>query len=72
MPFCGNTPARHTPNHHPTPHAHAHPHPHARSLGYMIEDIESPDQIEQAAVLVFPGVGSFGNAMEVLLPHVAT
>uniref|UniRef100_A0A7S3DLQ0 Imidazole glycerol phosphate synthase hisHF n=1 Tax=Entomoneis paludosa TaxID=265537 RepID=A0A7S3DLQ0_9STRA len=34
--------------------------------GYEIEDITSPEQILQAKVIVFPGVGSFGSAMRVL------
>lgn len=34
--------------------------------GYEIEDIERPEQIDQAKVIVFPGVGSFGSAMRVL------
>lgn len=34
--------------------------------GYEIEDITSPDQIGDAKVLVFPGVGSYGSAMKVL------
>jgi glutamine amidotransferase/cyclase len=34
--------------------------------GYEIEDITTPEQIGQAKVIVFPGVGSFGSAMRVL------
>lgn len=34
--------------------------------GYEIEDITNPDQINEAKVLVFPGVGSYGSAMSVL------
>lgn len=34
--------------------------------GYEIEDIERPEQIAQAKVIIFPGVGSFGSAMRVL------
>jgi len=34
--------------------------------GYEIEDITSPEQIADAKVLVFPGVGSYGSAMTVL------
>ena len=34
--------------------------------GYEIEDITDPSQIDQAKVLVFPGVGSYGSAMKVL------
>jgi len=34
--------------------------------GYDIEDITEPSQILEAKVLVFPGVGSYGSAMEVL------
>ena len=34
--------------------------------GYEIEDITKPEQIDQAKVIVFPGVGSFGSAMKVL------
>lgn len=34
--------------------------------GYEIEDITDPSQIDQAKVIIFPGVGSFGSAMTVL------
>mmetsp|Transcript_30566 Transcript_30566/g.46903 ORF Transcript_30566/g.46903 Transcript_30566/m.46903 type:complete len:564 (-) Transcript_30566:2488-4179(-) len=34
--------------------------------GYEIEDITSPEQIDKAKVLIFPGVGSYGSAMSVL------
>mmetsp|Transcript_19522 Transcript_19522/g.25172 ORF Transcript_19522/g.25172 Transcript_19522/m.25172 type:complete len:561 (+) Transcript_19522:78-1760(+) len=34
--------------------------------GYEIEDITTPEQIDEAKVIVFPGVGSFGSAMRVL------
>mmetsp|Transcript_4820 Transcript_4820/g.6834 ORF Transcript_4820/g.6834 Transcript_4820/m.6834 type:complete len:565 (-) Transcript_4820:1630-3324(-) len=34
--------------------------------GYEIEDITSPEQIDDAKVLIFPGVGSYGSAMSVL------
>lgn len=34
--------------------------------GYEIEDIVHPEQIAQASVIVFPGVGAFGSAMRVL------
>lgn len=34
--------------------------------GYEIEDITSPAQIDDAKVIIFPGVGSFGSAMRVL------
>ena len=37
-----------------------------RRLGYNVEDISSPESIRSARVLVFPGVGSFGNAMKIL------
>ena len=37
-----------------------------RALGYAIHDVESESDIAAAAVLVFPGVGSFGSAVEVL------
>lgn len=36
------------------------------SCGYTITDITSPSQIDVADVIVFPGVGSFHSAMEVL------
>lgn len=36
------------------------------SNGYEIEDITDPKQIDEAKVLVFPGVGSYGSAMKVL------
>jgi len=35
-----------------------------RKLGFEVKDVKSPDDILQAEKLVFPGVGSFGNAME--------
>ncbi len=35
-----------------------------RKLGYEVKHVTSPDDIEQAEKLIFPGVGSFGNAME--------
>jgi len=34
--------------------------------GYEVEDITDPSQIDDAKVLVFPGVGSYGSAMSVL------
>jgi glutamine amidotransferase/cyclase len=34
--------------------------------GYEIEDITCVEQIENAKVIIFPGVGSFGSAMSVL------
>jgi glutamine amidotransferase/cyclase len=37
-----------------------------QAAGYEVQDIETPDQIAQADVIVFPGVGSFGSAMRVL------
>jgi glutamine amidotransferase/cyclase len=36
------------------------------SQGYEITDIVSPEQIDKAAVIVFPGVGSYASAMKVL------
>ena len=45
----------------PTPRRNA-----IRALGYAIHDVESESDIDAAAVLVFPGVGSFGSAVEVL------
>lgn len=35
-----------------------------RKLGFEVKDVKNPDDIVQAEKLVFPGVGSFGNAME--------
>ena len=35
-------------------------------LGFEIDYITSPEQIATAQVLIFPGVGSFGNCMKVL------
>ena len=35
-----------------------------RKLGYEVQDVQKPDDIIHAEKLVFPGVGSFGNAME--------
>ena len=34
--------------------------------GYEIEDITTPAQIESAKVIVFPGVGAYGTAMQIL------
>ena len=34
--------------------------------GYEIEDITDPSQIDEAKVIVFPGVGSYRSAMTVL------
>eukprot|EP00310_Coccolithus_braarudii_P024672 CAMPEP_0183351214 /NCGR_PEP_ID=MMETSP0164_2-20130417/23425_1 /TAXON_ID=221442 /ORGANISM="Coccolithus pelagicus ssp braarudi, Strain PLY182g" /LENGTH=585 /DNA_ID=CAMNT_0025523331 /DNA_START=24 /DNA_END=1781 /DNA_ORIENTATION=+ len=36
------------------------------SLGLDVDEILSPEEISTAHVLLFPGVGSFGNCMEVL------
>lgn len=35
-----------------------------KKLGYAIKDVESPEDILNAEKLIFPGVGSFGNAMK--------
>lgn len=35
-----------------------------RSLGFDVRDVQSSADIRKAEVLVFPGVGSFGSAME--------
>ncbi|KAF5839125.1 hypothetical protein DUNSADRAFT_1523 [Dunaliella salina] len=35
-------------------------------LGYSIKDVEKPSDISSAAKLIFPGVGSFGQAMRIL------
>lgn len=37
-----------------------------RALGYEVVDVEKPEQLAAAAVLVFPGVGSFGACMAFL------
>ncbi|XP_066395943.1 imidazole glycerol phosphate synthase hisHF, chloroplastic-like isoform X3 [Miscanthus floridulus] len=37
-----------------------------RHLGFGIRDVESPEDILAAERLVFPGVGAFGSAMDVL------
>ena len=34
-------------------------------IGYDIIDIEKPEDIENAKVIIFPGVGSFGQAIQV-------
>jgi hypothetical protein len=36
-----------------------------RALGYEIVDISTAEDIAEAKVIVFPGVGIFGQAMEV-------
>mmetsp|Transcript_1399 Transcript_1399/g.3985 ORF Transcript_1399/g.3985 Transcript_1399/m.3985 type:complete len:560 (-) Transcript_1399:366-2045(-) len=35
-------------------------------LGYEVRDVERPDQLAQAEVVVFPGVGSFGSCIAFL------
>jgi glutamine amidotransferase/cyclase len=35
-----------------------------RKLGYAVRDVASPADIEKAEKLIFPGVGSFGSAMQ--------
>ena len=35
-------------------------------LGYHVRDVSGPDDIEKASKIIFPGVGSFGSAMQVL------
>ncbi len=35
-----------------------------KKLGYSVEDVSGPEDILNAEKLIFPGVGSFGNAME--------
>ena len=35
-----------------------------RKLGYAVNDVSSPQDILQAEKLIFPGVGSFGSAMQ--------
>lgn len=37
-----------------------------RTLGYEITDITNPEDIASAALIVFPGVGNFGQAMQSL------
>jgi glutamine amidotransferase/cyclase len=37
-----------------------------RHLGFGIRDVQSPEDILAAERLVFPGVGAFGSAMDVL------
>ena len=37
-----------------------------RYLGFDIRDVQSPEDIVAAERLVFPGVGAFGSAMDVL------
>ena len=36
------------------------------ALGYEVRDVEGPQDIANAERLVFPGVGAFGAAMDVL------
>jgi glutamine amidotransferase/cyclase len=35
-----------------------------RKLGYEVRDVSGPEDIQQAEKLIFPGVGSFGSAMQ--------
>ncbi|GFR45822.1 hypothetical protein Agub_g7278, partial [Astrephomene gubernaculifera] len=37
-----------------------------KKLGYTIRDVETPADLDSASRLVFPGVGSFGQAMRIL------
>ena len=37
-----------------------------KKLGYSINDVESPKDILSAQKLIFPGVGAFGQAMDIL------
>ena len=37
-----------------------------KKLGFEVRDISSPEEISQTDKLVFPGVGSFGNAIHIL------
>ena len=37
-----------------------------KKLGYTVRDVACPEDIEQAEKLIFPGVGSFGSAMQSL------
>lgn len=37
-----------------------------RKLGYSIKEVEHPKDISNAEKLIFPGVGAFGQAMEIL------
>ena len=37
-----------------------------RANGYEIEDITDPSQIDDAKVIIFPGVGAYGTAMKIL------
>ncbi len=37
-----------------------------RKLGFEVDDVTTPEHIAAAGVLLFPGVGSFGNCMAVL------
>ena len=34
-----------------------------RALGYEVQDISTPEEIHEAKMIIFPGVGSFGQAM---------
>ena len=38
-----------------------------RKLGYEVQDVRKPEDISNAGKLIFPGVGSFGNAMHRLV-----
>ena len=38
-------------------------------LGYEVQDVSSPDDIQNAKKLIFPGVGSFGSAMQRLAEY---
>lgn len=34
-----------------------------KAIGYEIKDITKPEEIESAQMIIFPGVGSFGQAI---------
>jgi len=40
-----------------------------RKLGYSVKDVSAPDDILQAEKLIFPGVGSFGSAIQRLAAY---
>lgn len=38
-----------------------------KAIGYDIKDITTPEEIDSAKMIIFPGVGSFGQAILVRL-----
>lgn len=42
------------------PHIHRNA---IKAIGYEIKDVTTPEEIDSATMIIFPGVGSFGQAI---------